>query len=207
MACALCRLTQRFASEPLERVWYMPSAFSVEIEAEGECSPERRQQRLDEVGPEDRGANLNRTVVWEVRYESEAFFALLYPRGPQSGAFRAAEGDAPLQLPSRSGGRFRRPRRGDEGSVFGEGEGQLALRGGKSFEAPERVEVDGGDRGQDADFRRGYAAQVLYVPCVGRSHLEDEDFGARLGRKHREGESYLVVEVSDGRRDLRPGVP
>src|SRR5918997_637084 len=51
------------APEPRTAQARDPPGVLLEIEAEGECSPERRQHRLDEVGPEDRGANLNRTVI------------------------------------------------------------------------------------------------------------------------------------------------
>jgi hypothetical protein len=56
--------------------------------------------------------------------------------------------------------------------------------------------MDRRDGCQDTDVGRGDGAQILYIPCVGGSHLEDEDLCARVGGQDGEGKADLVVQVS-----------
>ena len=106
-----------------------PSAH-FEVEAERERAAERREQRLDEVGPEDGGANLGRPVL-QPDHEAETFLALLDLCGDQVGGALQTEGDAPAQPSAGACGRFGGRNRGHQDAVARESERQLALRGGQ----------------------------------------------------------------------------
>ena len=67
--------------------------------------------------------------------------------------------------------------------------------------------MDRRDGCQDTDVGRGDGAQILYVPCVGGSHLENENLCTRVGGQDGEGKADLVVQVPCRRRDTPPGMP
>src|ERR687894_314826 len=112
------RFCQAACSAPYFRTAAPGAGFQVEAASEG--SSDRRQEWLDQVGSEDRGAGLRRPVP-EMNHEPEALFTPFHLGGPEVRGLATPKGDAPLQFSSRPNRPPGRTRRRDEGSVLGKG--------------------------------------------------------------------------------------
>src|SRR3712207_8437013 len=55
---------------------------------------------------------------------------------------------------------------------------------------------------QDTDIGRGDGAQILYIPCVGGSHLEDEDLCARGGGQDGEGKDRKSTRLNSSHANI-----